>query len=120
MKERKVKFHLLFGVVVLLLVKPVKLDISDVVCAEYLKVDIKNDGNNSTDNAGVTSPTQNLPKRVEKKSLLIVFDGTNSMGDDLEQMRSAASDIVNNLSNKTNQPIKNYVLSVFRDPGTII
>lgn len=49
--------------------------------------------------------------------MLIVFDATGSMGPDLAQLRSAAIEIVNELSGKAEDPINNFVLSVFRDPG---
>lgn len=52
-----------------------------------------------------------------QKDLLIVFDATGSMGPDLAQLRSAAIEIVNELSGKAEDPINNFVLSVFRDPG---
>lgn len=55
-------------------------------------------------------------KKVPKKSLLIVFDGTNSMRDDLIQMRNAAKQIINNLYVREDKPIENYVLTVFKDP----
>lgn len=52
-----------------------------------------------------------------QKDLLIVFDATGSMGPDLAQLRSAAIEIINDLSRKVEDPIHNFVLSVFRDPG---
>jgi hypothetical protein len=56
-------------------------------------------------------------KKIPKKSLLIVFDGTNSMTDDLDQMRSAAKEIMTYFYERPDRPIKNYILSVFRDPS---
>jgi hemicentin len=51
-----------------------------------------------------------------KKSLLIIFDGTGSMGTDLAQLRSGANDIIKDFSSRENSPIDNYVLVIFRDP----
>lgn len=52
-----------------------------------------------------------------QKSLMIVFDGTGSMSRDLEQLRSGANDIVNDLSSRANNPIYNYILTIFNDPS---
>jgi hypothetical protein len=92
-------------------------------------------GDQSDDECGVNSDSDDIPgknlsssvsqasgSRVRKypqRSLLIVFDGTSSMGNDLEQMRTAAKQIINELSGRENKPIKNYVLTVFKDPSKI-
>lgn len=55
--------------------------------------------------------------RHDQKSLLIVFDATGSMHDDLEQLRSGAQEIVTELSARDDNPIYNYVLVVYRDPS---
>jgi CheY-like chemotaxis protein len=55
--------------------------------------------------------------RPDQRSLLIVFDATGSMHDDLEQLRAGAKEIVNELSSREDNPIYNYVLVVYRDPG---
>lgn len=55
--------------------------------------------------------------RVDQKSLLIIFDATTSMEPDLVQLRSAAQRIVNDLSQRRDNPIFNYILVVFRDPS---
>lgn len=52
-----------------------------------------------------------------QKSLMIVFDGTGSMSRDLEQLRSGATDIVNDLSSRANNPIYDYILTIFNDPS---
>jgi hypothetical protein len=57
--------------------------------------------------------------RIDQKSLLIVFDATGSMHDDLEQLRSGAKEIIHELSARTDNPIFNYILVVFRDPGEL-
>lgn len=51
-----------------------------------------------------------------RKSLVIIFDGTNSMTPDLRQLHLAAKDIVNEFSTLDVNPIFNYILAVFRDP----
>lgn len=55
--------------------------------------------------------------RIDQKSLLIIFDGTGSMYDDLQQLRLGAQEIVNDLSSRNDSPIFNYVLVVYRDPS---
>ena len=55
--------------------------------------------------------------RSDQRSLLIIFDATKSMGTDLAQLSSAAQEIVNDLSKRKDNPIFNYILVVFRDPG---
>lgn len=57
--------------------------------------------------------------RPDQRSLLIVFDATGSMHDDLEQLRSGAQEIVNELSARVDNPIYNYVLVVYRDPSEL-
>ena len=52
----------------------------------------------------------------DQKSLLIVFDTSGSMNKDLEQLRGGAQDIVNLFASRKDQPIYNYVLSLFNDP----
>jgi len=39
------------------------------------------------------------------------------MHDDLQQLRSGAQEIINDLSSRDDNPIYNYVLVVFRDPS---
>lgn len=55
--------------------------------------------------------------RADQKSLLIIFDGTGSMHDDLQQLTQGAQEIINDLSSRNDSPIFNYVLVVFRDPS---
>ncbi|KAG5680582.1 hypothetical protein PVAND_010079 [Polypedilum vanderplanki] len=55
--------------------------------------------------------------RIDQKSLLLVFDGTGSMHDDLKQLRSGAEEIIHDFSTREDSPIFNYVLVVFRDPN---
>ncbi len=52
-----------------------------------------------------------------KRSLIFVCDATRSMKEDLKQLREGADKIVDKLSGLKEHPIKNYVLSVFRDQG---
>lgn len=54
--------------------------------------------------------------RPRQRSLMIIFDGTKSMTNDLEQLRLAAKQIVNELSMRQDNPIFNYILVIFRDP----
>lgn len=57
--------------------------------------------------------------RSDQKSLLIIFDTTGSMATDLAQLKQGAIDIVNNFASRKDQPIYNYVLSLFNDPGNM-
>lgn len=59
-----------------------------------------------------------LPKS-NQKSLVFIFDGTGSMEKDLEQLLTAAKQIVNELSLREVNPIFNYILVIFRDPGML-
>jgi hypothetical protein len=52
-----------------------------------------------------------------KRSLIFVCDATRSMKEDLKQLRDGADKIVDKFSGLKKHPIKNYVLSVFRDQG---
>lgn len=108
------------SIVCLAIINPVtKSDISDDECGIFAEEETTAVAS-STDKAVVSTQkpkTDYFKKRIPKKSLLIVFDGTSSMTDDLVQMREAAKQIVNNLSTHPDKPIKNYVLTVFKDPG---
>lgn len=57
--------------------------------------------------------------KPNQKSLVFIFDGTSSMTRDLEQLRTAAKQIVNELSLREDNPIFNYILVIFRDPGML-
>lgn len=50
------------------------------------------------------------------RSLLIVFDTTASMGDDLEELRLGAAYIVNELKKRERNPIYNFIFVPFNDP----
>ena len=54
--------------------------------------------------------------RPDQRSLLIVFDATGSMHDDLAGLRGAVQEIVKEFSARQDNPIYNYVLVVYRDP----
>lgn len=58
--------------------------------------------------------------KPNQKSLVLIFDATGSMTKDLEQLRTAAKQIVNELSLREDNPIYNYILVIFRDPGMLI
>lgn len=67
-----------------------------------------------------TSVCEYIKKPEEgQKDLLIVFDATASMGTDLAQLRSAAIEIVNVLARKEEDPINQFILSIFRDPSEL-
>jgi hypothetical protein len=55
----------------------------------------------------------------DERSLVIIFDATASMHDDLVQLRSSAVEIINDLSAQEENKIKEYILVVFRDPGEL-
>lgn len=50
-------------------------------------------------------------------SLVVVFDGTSSMFDDLQQLKAGAKAIIQAVNQRTNNPIYNYVFVPFRDPS---
>lgn len=56
--------------------------------------------------------------RPDQKSLLVIFDATGSMGPNLAQVKASARDIVVALAEHAENPIYNYILSVYRDPPT--
>ncbi|XP_070501615.1 hemicentin-1-like [Chironomus tepperi] len=58
----------------------------------------------------------NQPK-PDQKSLLLIFDTSGSMGGDLAQLKVGAKEIVRDLSSRADNPIFNYVLVAFNDPG---
>lgn len=51
-----------------------------------------------------------------KRSLVIVFDTTWSMTDDLQELRWGAAQIVKEMLKKEQNPIYNYVFAPFNDP----
>lgn len=52
-----------------------------------------------------------------QSSLVIIFDGTGSMLDDLKQLQKGARDIIEEITKRENNPIYNYIFIPFRDPG---
>ncbi|XP_052863793.1 hemicentin-1-like [Anopheles cruzii] len=57
-----------------------------------------------------------LPPQEGQRSLVIVFDATGSMVDDLQQLRDAARLIIAEVTQRDNNPIFNYIFVPFRDP----
>lgn len=55
----------------------------------------------------------------DKKTLMIVFDATASMGSSLDMLRTSAKKIMERFTSREDNPIHNYVLVAFRDPGNI-
>lgn len=51
-------------------------------------------------------------------SLVFVFDTTGSMYDDLIQLRAGASKIISTTLERKEQPVYNFLLIPFHDPGT--
>jgi hypothetical protein len=117
-----IKLSVLFIILLLANTYFVNSDISDDECG------ISKDENNEMTTLATLSSSDKPPdllikkkkdyfkKKIPKKSLLLVFDGTGSMSDDLSQMRDAAKEIVTDLSSRKDKPIQNYVLTVFKDP----
>lgn len=54
------------------------------------------------------------------RSLVIVFDTTWSMDDDLLELRAGAAHIVREMMKKEKNPIYNYVFVPFNDPCELI
>lgn len=129
MDHRKKLPLIVLGFLVLCIVTKVKSDLSVENCVAYVDEDVI-----ETTTSVIVSTTdktiEEIPIRTAKppihtdgsprpdqKSLLIVFDGTNSMRKDLEQLLGAAREIVKTLAALEEKPIYNYILSVYRDPG---
>lgn len=97
-----------------------------VFCSVESEFDCR--GSNGIDNATISgSMSENNFSRANKtyrdkpvqKSLLIVFDATMSMEPDLAQLREGAQEIIMKFASREDNPIHNYVLSVYRDPGRL-
>lgn len=57
-------------------------------------------------------------KSKKKTSLSLIFDNTGSMSKDLKNLRSAAIKIIDKFNSYgADNPIGNYILSIFNDPG---
>ncbi|XP_070504621.1 hemicentin-2-like [Chironomus tepperi] len=55
--------------------------------------------------------------RPDQKSLVMAFDTTGSMGSELEQVKSSAQEIVQEMAAKAESPIYNYILVAFNNPN---
>lgn len=105
-------FQILSCLILLQLKREVVSDRSDEICKiiESKRIEPSNDSLPS-------EPDNFFRDRIVQKSLLIVFDGTSSMGDDLAQMVPAAKEIIETFHERKEKPIKNFVLTVFKDPS---
>lgn len=54
-------------------------------------------------------------KKVKDRDLIIVFDTTSSMSDDIVQMRQNAEQVVKSFAAKKPNPVSNYILIEFKD-----
>lgn len=90
----------------------------DVILIDNNKIIHKRETASTHSNDGDKLSSKSRP-RPDQKSLLIVFDGTGSMHDDLQQLRSGAQEIINDLSSRNDSPIFNYALVVYRDPSEL-
>lgn len=50
-------------------------------------------------------------------SLVFIFDDTASMGNDLKELREGAKKLTREFANRKNNPIYDYILVRFNDPG---
>jgi len=71
--------------------------------------------NNNNNNNNLRKMYKNGPK-LGQSSLVIVFDATGSMVDDLEQLRQGAKMIIEKITKRDDNPIYNYIFVPFRDP----
>lgn len=63
---------------------------------------------------------KNKSPRPSQRSLVLVFDATESMLDNLKQLRQGAENLINKLSELEDNPIYNYIFVPFREEnGTI-
>lgn len=93
----------------IILIKIINCDRSDDECGIILQ-------NAEPANATDDEIYHAFEKLKPKKSLVIVFDTTGSMGDDLKNLQSAAVDITELLKKHPDNPVGNYILSKFDDP----
>lgn len=63
------------------------------------------------------SSDNGLEPALGQTSLVIVFDGTTSMFDDLQQLKMGAKSIIQEVNARERNPIFNYVFVPFRDPS---
>lgn len=64
--------------------------------------------------------TSTLCQKPHQKSLVIVFDGTGSMGNNLQELIPAANSIIDNFASRPDKPIHNFILTVFHDPSEFL
>ena len=67
--------------------------------------------------AGLAFQTDYADIPAGEASLAFVFDTTGSMSDDLVQAKKGATMILNTTLSLQNQPLYNYILVPFNDPG---
>lgn len=58
--------------------------------------------------------------RDDQKSLMIVFDITGSMTEELEQVKEGINEIIEKFSTRKDELIYNYILSMFDDPSKFL
>lgn len=79
---------------------------------------ILNDGIHRDSNRPATDNSNDLLIPAPgQSSLVVVFDGTTSMFDDLQQLKMAAAGIIKQVQSRATNPIYNYILVPFRDPS---
>lgn len=124
MMKSSVVCFVAFVVILLNNIRIALSDISDDECGIFHEFESnKLSTLNSTDNAAESlnrSKNELYRRAVPKKSLIIIFDGTGSMGDDLIGLGGAAKEIVNFLSKKEENVIEDYIFAVFRNAGKIV
>uniref|UniRef100_A0A8D8RUI3 Hemicentin-1 n=1 Tax=Cacopsylla melanoneura TaxID=428564 RepID=A0A8D8RUI3_9HEMI len=86
-------------------------NITDVLSGEVKNLTMQNDQLPSH-----ASYREMFGEKVGTASLTFVFDATGSMWDDLTQVRSGATKILQSMLERSNKPIYNFVLVPFRDP----
>lgn len=68
----------------------------------------------------VRTSMKNKSPQPGQRSLVLVFDATESMLDNLKQLRQGAEKLINKLSGLEDNPIYNYIFVPFREEnGTI-
>lgn len=65
----------------------------------------------------LASPLSAVGPSSNQTSLIIAFDSTGSMSRDLIELRAAALEIIDDFSSRAHNPIYNYILTFFNDPG---
>ena len=92
-------------------------NLSSLVQKDNFDDDNNSDFSDHLDKEFDDPPLTRKSRKSGQRSLVIVFDATGSMIDDLEQLRKGAEIIIDEFSKRDDSPIYNYIFVPFRDPS---